>query len=40
MSILEMRDYGAEIHEGTGHSGMSALMGVVARKNDSRFGSV
>lgn len=28
MTILEMRDYEAEIQEGTGHSGMSALMGV------------
>lgn len=32
MTILEMRDYEAEIHEGTGHSGVSALMGVMARK--------
>lgn len=32
MSILEMRDDEAEFHKGTGHSEMSALVGVVARK--------
>ena len=32
MAILEMRDHEKEIHEGTGHHGMSALIGVVARR--------
>jgi SAM-dependent methyltransferase len=30
--ILELRAYDAEIHEGTGHRGMSALIDLVARK--------
>ena len=32
MVILEMCDYEEDIREGTGHSGMSALIGMVARK--------
>lgn len=32
MDILELRCYDEEVDEGKGHSGMSALMGVVARK--------
>ena len=32
MDILELRSYDEEVDEGKGHSGMSALMGVVARK--------
>ena len=32
MEILECRLYEAEIHEGAGHAGMSALAGLVARK--------
>ena len=30
--ILELKAYDAEIHEGHGHSGMSALIDLVARK--------
>lgn len=30
--VLERRDYDAEIHEGEGHSGLSALVDFVARK--------
>jgi SAM-dependent methyltransferase len=30
--ILELKSYDAEIHEGKGHSGMSALIDLVARK--------
>lgn len=30
LSIIELRDYEAEIHEGQGHSGRSALVGLVA----------
>lgn len=32
LSIVELRDYEAEIHEGQGHSGRSALVGLVARR--------
>lgn len=32
MDIIELRDYDAEIEEGPGHSGMSALVDLVARK--------
>ena len=32
MRILDWREYEEEIHEGEGHQGMSALMGVVAQK--------
>lgn len=32
MQILELRAYDAEIAEGTGHRGMSALIDLVARK--------
>jgi SAM-dependent methyltransferase len=32
MDILELRDYEAEVSEGSGHSGRSALIGMVARK--------
>lgn len=32
MEILEMRSYDEAVDEGRGHSGMSALLGVVARK--------
>ena len=32
MEIVELREYEAEVAEGTGHSGHSALIGLVARK--------
>lgn len=32
MDIVELRDYEAEVSEGSGHSGRSALIGLVARK--------
>ncbi|MBI3157004.1 MAG: class I SAM-dependent methyltransferase [Burkholderiales bacterium] len=32
LEIVEMREYDAELREGSGHSGMSALIGMVARK--------
>lgn len=32
VSITELREYEAEIHEGQGHSGRSALVGLVARR--------
>ncbi len=32
LQILELRDYEAEVSEGPGHSGMSALIGLVARR--------
>ena len=32
LSIIELREYEAEIHEGQGHSGRSALVGLVARR--------
>jgi SAM-dependent methyltransferase len=32
MEILELREYEAEVAEGTGHSGWSALVGMVARR--------
>ncbi len=32
MQILHLREHDSVIHEGTGHSGMSALMDMVARK--------
>jgi hypothetical protein len=32
LDIVELRDYEAEVHEGTGHAGRSALIGMVARK--------
>jgi 2-polyprenyl-3-methyl-5-hydroxy-6-metoxy-1,4-benzoquinol methylase len=32
LSIIELRDYEAEVREGQGHSGRSALIGLVARR--------
>lgn len=32
LEIVELREYDAELREGSGHSGMSALIGMVARK--------
>jgi SAM-dependent methyltransferase len=32
LSIVELRDYEAEVSEGQGHSGRSALIGLVARR--------
>ena len=32
LDIVELREYEAEVHEGTGHHGRSALVGLVARK--------
>lgn len=32
LDIVELSDYQAEIHEGSGHKGRSALIGLVARK--------
>ena len=32
MEILELREYEAELAEGTGHKGHSALIGMVARR--------
>ena len=32
MKVIDWREYEEEIHEGEGHHGMSALMGVVAQK--------
>lgn len=32
LSIIELREYEAEIHEGHGHHGRSALIGLVARR--------
>lgn len=32
LSIVELREYEAEVHEGQGHSGRSALIGLVARR--------
>ena len=32
LDIVELRDYEAEVQEGSGHSGRSALIGLVARK--------
>jgi SAM-dependent methyltransferase len=32
LDVVELREYEAEIHEGTGHAGRSALIGLVARK--------
>ena len=32
MEILEVREYEAELAEGTGHKGHSAIVGMVARK--------
>lgn len=32
LSILELREYEAEVHEGQGHRGQSALIGLVARR--------
>lgn len=32
LEIVELREYDAEIHEGSGHHGRSALIGLVARK--------
>ncbi|MFO1272845.1 MAG: class I SAM-dependent methyltransferase [Rubrivivax sp.] len=32
MTILELREYEAEVHEGSGHRGRSALIGLVARR--------
>jgi len=35
MDILELRSYDEHVAEGKGHAGMSALMGVIARKRES-----
>lgn len=32
LDIVELRDYEAELHEGSGHHGRSALVGLVARR--------
>lgn len=32
LDILELREYDADVHEGQGHSGRSALIGLVARR--------
>ena len=32
LSIIELKDYEAVVHEGQGHSGQSALIGLVARR--------
>jgi 2-polyprenyl-3-methyl-5-hydroxy-6-metoxy-1,4-benzoquinol methylase len=32
LQIIELREYEAEVHEGRGHSGRSALIGLVARR--------
>ena len=32
LSVIELREYEAEVHEGQGHSGRSALVGLVARR--------
>jgi len=32
LSILELREYEREVQEGQGHSGRSALIGLVARR--------
>lgn len=32
LSILELREYEADVHEGQGHRGQSALIGLVARR--------
>jgi hypothetical protein len=32
LDILDLRTYEAEITEGTGHQGMSGLLGLTARK--------
>ena len=32
MDIVELREYEAEVHEGSGHRGRSALIGLVARR--------
>ena len=32
LAIVELREYEAEVHEGQGHSGHSALIGLVARR--------
>jgi hypothetical protein len=32
MEILELREYEAEVAEGSGHRGWSALIGMVARR--------
>ena len=32
LEILELREYEAEVHEGSGHDGRSALIGLVARR--------
>lgn len=32
LSIIELREYEAEVREGQGHSGLSALVGLVARR--------
>jgi SAM-dependent methyltransferase len=34
MDVLELREYEAELAEGSGHKGRSALIGLVARKRD------
>ena len=32
LAVIELREYEAEVHEGQGHSGQSALIGLVARR--------
>ena len=32
--MLDLRTYETEIHEGRGHEGMSALLGMVAQKQN------
>jgi 2-polyprenyl-3-methyl-5-hydroxy-6-metoxy-1,4-benzoquinol methylase len=32
LEVLELREYEAEVHEGSGHDGRSALIGLVARR--------
>ena len=32
LEVVELREYDAELREGSGHCGMSALIGLVARK--------
>lgn len=36
LDVLELREYEAEIHEGSGHLGRSALIGLVARRGGPR----
>jgi hypothetical protein len=34
LEIVQLQAFEAEIHEGTGHAGRSALIGLVARRRD------